>query len=509
MKLKKVFNTRSLFGKLMLTQLIIIFISLIVISIMFSQLIQNYYYGLKEFEATNNGRRIAELVSETISNGNLESNNISETTDKIHTIARSSNMHIGLMNNEGEMVVNEPTVENFNLTLEDNEINRLLEGNTFTKKMMGPDHRNLLMGIPLLKNSSDEIVIMEPQRMNDDTELLGAIIIQTPLGSIATTVNNILRYILYSFLVAILAAIILSFSFTKKITRPLENIQQSALQGADGNFQEVEIPENGSEEIKHLVNTYNYAVNQINETLQKKQRLEKMRKEFVANVSHEFRAPLTSIKGFLELILEHDLSKEDIKNYTEIMYKDTKYLEHLLSDLLTLGKLETQNIPLDKEKLNPKDLVSRAIKSMQNRFKQKKIQVETNIEENLPDIEVDKHRIHQVLINLLDNAVTYSPEKSNIKISVSKLSDITSSYNSNSNKNRVKITISDEGKGIPEKEQKNIWQRFYKIDRARTRKDINGSGLGLAIVKDIINKHQGEVTVDSTPGEGTTFEIIL
>lgn len=507
MKLKKVISTRSLFGKLMFTQLIIIFISLTVIGIMFSQLIQNYYYGLKEFEATNNGRRIAELVSETISNGNLESNDISQTTSKINTIARSSNMHIGLMNTDGEMVVNEPTVENFNLTLEENEINQLLKGNTFTKKLMGPDNRNLLMGLPLLKNSKDDIVIMEPQLMDDETELVGAVIIQTPLGSIAATINNILRFILYSFLVAIISAVLLSFSFTKKITKPLENIQQSALQGADGNFQEVDIPQNSSEEIRHLINTYNYAVNQINETLQKRQRLEKMRKEFVANVSHEFRAPLTSIKGFLELIIEQDLSKEEIQNYTEIMYKDTNYLEHLLSDLLTLGQLEAQNIPLDKEKIHPKKLISRATKSMQNKFKEKNIKVKTHLEDNLPKIEVDKNRIHQVLINLLDNAVTYSPENSNISVSVENLPEINSS--SKSNNNKIKILISDEGKGIPEEELENIWQRFYKIDRARTRKEVNGSGLGLAIVRDIIKKHDGKVSVDSTQGEGTTFKIIL
>jgi len=498
-----IFNIKSFFGRLMLSHLIIIFISLTVIGIMFGYLVQNYYFGLKEWEATNNGRRIAELVSESITEGNLRSNEISKDDEKIRTIARSSNMDIGLMNAEGEMVLNAPTIEDFNLTLEKSEIDYILKGNTYTKKIMGPEYRNLLMVIPLIETNNQDIIIMGPQQQTIQANLVGAVITQTPLGGITATINNIIRLVLYSFLVAIIAAVILSISFTKRVTRPLEDIQKSALKSIEGEFQEVNISENSSEEIKHLVSTFNYSVKQVNETLDKQKKLEKMRKEFVANVSHEFRAPLTSIKGFLEIINDQNLSLDEIKNCIGIMYKDAEYLEHLLSDLLTLGKLESENISLNKEYVSPDSLVSRALKSLKNKLNDKDINIDLLFDENLAQIHVDTNRIHQVLINLLENAINYSPVGGKITINISSIS---SAENSN---NKVKFSITDQGPGISEKDMKHIWQRFYKADRSRKREQKRGSGLGLAIVKDIVLKHGGYVEVESALGEGSTFSFTL
>lgn len=489
----------------MLSNLLIILISLAVIGIMFGYLVQNYYFGLKEWEATTNSQRIAKLVSENISGGNIESDNLIKDADKITTISRSSNMDIGLMNEKGEMVFNAPTIEDFNLTLEQTEIDHVLQGNTITKKIMGPEYRNLLMVLPLLETKNDDIILMGPQTPENLTNVVGAVIVQTPLGGITATINNIIRLVLLSFLVAIAAAIFLSVSFTKRVTKPLKDIQSSALKGAEGKFQEVFVPENSSDEIKHLAYTFNYAVNQINETMKKREKLEKMSKKFVANVSHEFRAPLTSIKGFLEIINERDLSIDEIKECTKIMYKDAEYLEHLLTDLLSLGQLEVKKTPLNREPTSPNILVSRAVKTMQNKFDGKQIRLNLKLAENLPTIYIDANRIHQVLINLLDNAVIYSPEGGNITIEVVPLA----SQKNPKLKNKVKFSITDQGPGIPQDELDNIWQRFYKIDSARTREQKNGSGLGLAIVKDIILKHGGNVEVDSIPGSGSTFSFTI
>lgn len=278
------------------------------------------------------------------------------------------------------------------------------------------------------------------------------------------------------------------------------------MKSAEGKFQEVAIPENSSIEIEHLVNTFNYAVFQINETFKKKQQLEKMRKEFVADVSHEFRAPLTSIKGFLEIINDQELTPAELKDCINIMYKDTEYLEHLLSDLLTLGKLESENTKLNKEYISPDILVSRAIKTMKNKLEEKQVNLIMETAEQLPKIHVDVNRVHQVLINLLENALTYSPVRANITI---KLESVDPNDDLDPGKGKVKFSIIDEGPGIPENEMDNIWQRFYKIDRARTREQKKGSGLGLAIVKDIILKHGGNVAVKNTPEAGASFMFSL
>ncbi len=488
----------SIFGRLMLSHLIIIFISLTVIGLMFGYLVQNYYHGLKEWEATNNSRRIAKLVSESLSEGNLRSPNIEESKEKINTIARSSNMDIGLMNKDGEMLLNSSTIRDFELTLEEHEINHILKGNTFTKKILGPENRNLLMVVPLI-NEDDDISAIGSQPIKEEEKIIGAVTIQTPLGGITETINNIIKLIIYSFIVAIFAAGILSLAFARKITKPLANIQKSALQSARGNFNRVEPPDNSSEEIKHLVNTYNYAVSQIDKTMNKRKKLEKSQKEFVANVSHEFRAPLTSIKGFLELILEQYLSEKEIKEYTEIMYQDAEYLENLLSELLVLGELDAN----DKEEgLKIKDcdmelIITRALKSLEKSIEEKNIKIDYSAKGRISSIPADKNKIQQVLINLLENAITYSPENSTIKIQLKEAQE--------TNKYNLICSISDEGPGIPEEEQDKIWQRFYKIDDARTRNGKEGSGLGLAIVKNIIERHNGIIEVKSNSGEGTTF----
>ena len=489
----------------MLSNLLIILISLAVIGIMFGYLVQNYYFGLKEWEVTTNSQRIARLVSENISGGSIESDHLVKDVDKITTIARSTNMDIGLMNEQGKMVFNAPTIEDFNLTLEQSEVDHVLQGNTITKKIMGPEHRNLLMVLPLLETSNKEIILMGPQTPEIQTNVVGAVIIQAPLGGIAATINNIIRLVIYSFLVAIAAAILLSISFTKRVTRPLKDIQNSALKSAKGTYQEVSVPINSSDEIKHLVNTFNYAVKQINETMKKRKKLEKMSKKFVANVSHEFRAPLTSIKGFLEIINDGSLSLDEIKECSKIMYKDAEYLENLLTDLLTLGQLEVKQDSLKKIVTSPEILVSRAIKTMQHKLENKQIKIDLQIEENIPNIKVDPNRIHQVLINLLDNAIIYSPKDRNITIKVA----TPSTQQSSKTREKVKFSVIDEGPGIPEDELDNIWQRFYKIDTARTREQKNGSGLGLAIVKDVVLKHGGTVEVDSTLGTGSTFSFII
>lgn len=496
------FNFQSFFGRLLISYLIIIVISLTVIGISFGYLVQRYFYGLKEWDATSNGRRIARLVSENIPEGELIADNLKQAEEKINTIARSSNMDIAFMDNSGEVLYDSTNIGNFQLTLAEEEIKSVLNGNSLTKKIMGPKYKNLLLVFPLLETGdADHTIVMGPQTP-PNSEVIGGLVIQTTLGGVAETINNVIQLILYSFLIAIIAALILSISFSRKVTRPLANLKDAAGKISEGTYEKVSVPQNNSEEMTHLVNTFNYAVDQVKKTLEKKKQLEKMQKEFVANASHEFRAPLTSIKGFLELIIDNDLEVDEINEYASIMYKDTEYLEHLLSDLIVLSKLDSESIKLDIKTMNAKELVTRALQSMRNKFDEKSVQVSTNIDDKLYEIKADTNRIYQVLINLIENAITYSPPTTAITINAENIEY--KSYDK-----AIKFSVADEGPGIPESEQEKIWERFYKSNIARTRNEENGSGLGLAIVKEIVEKHGGEVNLDSIPGEGATFSFII
>ncbi len=493
-------NRDSFFTKLLISHLMIILISLLVLGVIFAYLVVNYYSGLKEWDATNNIRRIAHLVSRSISQDVLTPAAIKNNTDKINTISQSTNMEIGIINAEGQLLFKSTNIRQFNLPMELIEIESMLKGSKVTKKIFGPDDNYLLMIFPLIKESND--LILGPARSHNN-EIVGGIIIQTPLDSFSTTVKNIIKFIIISFAITLVAAVIISIIFTRRVTKPIENIKSSALKIVAGKYEKVKLPQNSSEEIKHLVKTFNFAVDQVEETINKKNHLEKMQKDFIANVSHEFRAPLTSIKGFLELISDQNLSHGEIKKYISIMNKDAEYIEHLLSDLLTLSDLESRKLAIKKDDFLVLDMIKRALNSLQTKLENKNINLETVIGNQEMRILVDQNRIHQVLINLLDNAIKYSPINSTIKIGVSSLSD-KEQYTNN-----VKFVISDQGPGISSEELDDIWNRFYKVNTARTREVEKGYGLGLAIVKEIIQLHGGKIYARNNAGRGVSIIFFL
>ena len=221
------------------------------------------------------------------------------------------------------------------------------------------------------------------------------------------------------------------------------------------------------------------------------QQLKIMKRDFILNVSHELRTPLTSIKGFLET-MEDDLSSEN-KYYIEVIKRNTDRLIHIVNDLLELTKIEhLQNLQL--EKIDIVELISNTVTLFEASAKSKNLKIEFEHEENLPKISADYFKLEQVFINLIDNAIKYT-DIGTIKIAVEL-------------KDQMIIQISDTGRGIPEKHIPRLFERFYVVDKSRSRK-LGGTGLGLSIVKHIINLHEGEISVNSKIAEGTTFTVKL
>jgi two-component system phosphate regulon sensor histidine kinase PhoR len=224
-------------------------------------------------------------------------------------------------------------------------------------------------------------------------------------------------------------------------------------------------------------------------------RLEGMRKDFVANVSHELRTPITSIKGFSETLLDGAMHDEEMMvEFLTIIYNESDRIQNLIEDLLALSKLEGDNFMLVLHDVNVLDLYESIKPAISYNAEQKNINLTADVEDI--DFKADKNRISQVIINLVDNAINYTPENGNVSLRIYKEED------------KVKISVSDTGIGIPEKEIPRIFQRFYRVDKARTR-DSGGTGLGLAIVKHIIEVHNGEISVESVVDKGTTITATL
>jgi two-component system phosphate regulon sensor histidine kinase PhoR len=223
--------------------------------------------------------------------------------------------------------------------------------------------------------------------------------------------------------------------------------------------------------------------------------LENMRTEFVANVSHELRTPLTSIKGFIETLLDGGLENmEATKRFLTIIYQETDRLNRLINDLLDLSRLESGETELKRARVFLAPLVEEVRQTLQTRLAEKNLSF--SVELGPTAVWADEDRIREVLVNLLDNAVKYTPDGGSIKVSEVEHSDM------------QEFIICDTGIGIPRESIPRLFERFYRVDKARSR-EMGGTGLGLSIVKHIIDRHEGKVWVQSEPGRGSCFHFML
>ncbi|MFB7637613.1 two-component system histidine kinase PnpS [Peribacillus butanolivorans] len=226
-------------------------------------------------------------------------------------------------------------------------------------------------------------------------------------------------------------------------------------------------------------------------------RLEQMRKDFVANVSHELRTPITSIKGFSETLLDGALKDEKtLKHFLSIILKESDRLQELIQELLNLSKMEQQEFVLKTGVVDITNVLGDIQEMLIGKLKEKEVSLEIKASSEPVFIEGESDRIKQVFINLITNALTYTPNGGWVTVNVIE------------NEQTVDIIVQDSGIGIEEKELPRIFERFYRIDKARSR-DSGGTGIGLAIVKHIIEVHKGKIKVESTPGSGTTFTVTL
>ncbi|TGB04085.1 two-component system histidine kinase PnpS [Halobacillus salinus] len=222
--------------------------------------------------------------------------------------------------------------------------------------------------------------------------------------------------------------------------------------------------------------------------------LEQMRKDFVANVSHELKTPITSIRGFSETLLDGAMKDEAmLEQFLQIILKESGRLQSLIQDLLELSKLEREDFRLNIESIDIHKLLEDLTPIVKQHAEQKGVKLETDLQGE-SYIEGDSSRLKQVFMNLLTNAVNYTPEGGTVSVTLE------------DTKNLTRVSVSDNGVGIPEEEISRIFERFYRVDKARSR-NSGGTGLGLAIVKHIVEGHDGTIHVESEIDRGTTFHV--
>ena len=225
--------------------------------------------------------------------------------------------------------------------------------------------------------------------------------------------------------------------------------------------------------------------------------LERVRSEFVANVSHELRTPITSIKGFIEVLAAEEVPPEKRARFMAILKSEADRLDSLLTDLLDLSLLESDTRPLKREEVDLAQLAARVVMLLEPQAHRKEIRIAVSMARDLPRVPAHPGMLEQALVNLVDNAIKYSPEGSEVAIEGKRVG-----------RDHVEIAVIDNGPGIPSEHLPRLFERFYRVDKARSR-SLGGTGLGLAIVRHIVQRHGGAVRAESRLGKGSRFIITL
>ena len=225
-------------------------------------------------------------------------------------------------------------------------------------------------------------------------------------------------------------------------------------------------------------------------------KIETMRKDFVANVSHELKTPITSIKGFAETLLDGAAEDEEVRNqFLHIIYEESKRIEYLIEDLLIISKLEKDEEEINEVDIEVDYMLDDILPVMQQQAEKKRIDIKVDIQPNLT-LQADEEKIKQVLFNLIANELSYTPDEGTDSVNIAEEDE------------NITFSVQDTGIGISEEALPRIFERFYRVDKDRSR-DTGGTGLGLAIVKHIVEAHNGKIDVDSELDKGTTFKVYI
>ena len=334
--------------------------------------------------------------------------------------------------------------------------------------------------------SEPELSVFSP--ISNSFEIKGYVVINIPESAIVERVYDTFNtnYLTLAIVLILSSAFLVLYFF--QVHRPIKEITRATNEYSKGNLS-YHVKPMHNDEIGRLGMSLDYMASQLNES-------DKFQQKFLSNISHDFRSPLTSIKGYLEAIQDGTIPPEMLDKYIGIMLFETERLTKLTSNILTLNELDPKSVRLDISTFDLNSIIRHTVETFEGTCKKKGIKFNITYANSVQNVKADKGRIQQVIYNLIDNAIKFSKENSYIYITVKEKGE------------KAQISIKDTGCGIAKEDIDKIWDRFYKSDSSRGR-DKKGSGLGLSITKEVIQAHGENIDVVSTVGVGTEFIFTL
>ena len=334
---------------------------------------------------------------------------------------------------------------------------------------------------------SNSLTVAYPMFLNG--EFNAAVFANAPISDIEKSLSDVAGITLMCLGATAVMAFIFIYIFSRQITSPIKRISAAAGVIAGGDF-EKRLTVKSRDEVGLLAQSFNNMAESLNNQ-------ETQRRQFIANISHDLRSPLTSMRGFLQAMIDGTIPEGSREKYIGIVLEETIRLSKLANDILDINKIQTLDIEISPTDFDINELIRKTAEMFEGDVREKEIQFSLEFAAENTTVHADYEKIRRVLCNLLDNAVKFTPNGGAVTIETQEAEN-----------GRLAVSVSDSGRGISAKEQKRVFERFYKADTSRG-EDTHGSGLGLAIVREFIRAHGESITLASEAGLGARFTFTL
>ncbi len=456
-----------------------LFISFLTLAGVLTVAYSNYYINLKEKQLIDHGKKISQKIYEQYAinffTGKFDANDLEYQLQVMEEYLDAS---VFFMNRDGVIENVTPGISRdwVGQTFTDDAIAGVLDGKVVTVKGK-------------LNGMFPEPVLTVGYPIFIGKRVIGGVFMCTSIPEIQKSIQGMYGVGALCLGGVMIIGAFLVYISTRRITKPLLEMNEAVKVIADGNFENrLEVKTN--DEVGQLAESFN----NMAESLDKH---EKIRRDFIANISHDLRSPLTSIQGFIGAMLDGTIPVERQQHYLEIVMEETERLTKLTNDIVDLSRAQTSNLTLELTEFSVNELIRDSIDKLEPRFKEKDISVDIIFFEKNTVVKADEDKIRRVFHNLVDNAIKFTGNGGKIQIETA-----------SKNNGRITVSVKDNGKGISEEDQKYVFDRFYKADASRG-EDKKGGGLGLSIAKQFILAHGENIGVKSEEGKGTEFIFTL